>query len=61
MVVQHYTIGTLVAIDEVKLSPNAGLPHHEPKGSQIVTWVREGSLNYEDSTGRDGLDAAPRG
>ncbi len=47
--------GTLVAIDEVKLSPNAGLPHHEPKGSQIVTWVREGSLNYEDSTGRDGL------
>lgn len=47
--------GTLVALDEIKLSPNAGVPPHESKGSQIITWVREGSLSYEDSSGRDGL------
>jgi hypothetical protein len=47
--------GALIAIDEVKLAPSAGVPQHESRGAQIITWVREGSLSYEDSSGRDGL------
>ena len=45
--------GTLEILNEDRLPPGAGLghPHHD---AEVITYVREGSLAYEDSTGRSG-------
>jgi redox-sensitive bicupin YhaK (pirin superfamily) len=46
--------GTLQMLNEDRLPPGTGLshPHHD---AEIVTYVREGNLAYEDSMGRSGL------
>jgi quercetin 2,3-dioxygenase len=47
--------GALEALDERRLSPGAAIPRHPPVDAEIVTFVREGALAHEDSTGRSGV------
>jgi redox-sensitive bicupin YhaK (pirin superfamily) len=46
--------GTMEILNEALLAPSAsvGHPHHD---AEIVTYVREGALAYEDSMGRSGV------
>lgn len=47
--------GSLESLDESRLSPGAGAPRHPIQDAEIVTYVREGALAYEDSTGNSGV------
>lgn len=47
--------GTLESLDEDRLSPGADVPHHPHHDAEIVTYVREGALAYEDSKGHSGI------
>ncbi|MGW7353079.1 pirin family protein [Streptomyces sp. NPDC054784] len=44
--------GLLVACNEERLAPGAGFDTHPHRDVEIVTWVVEGLLAHEDSTGR---------
>ncbi|MEU0844362.1 pirin family protein [Streptomyces sp. NPDC005962] len=43
--------GLLVACNEEHLAPGAGFAEHPHRDLEIVTWVVEGELTHEDSTG----------
>ncbi|MFI0779571.1 pirin family protein [Streptomyces sp. NPDC021212] len=43
--------GPLVACNEERLAPGAGFAEHPHRDLEIVTWVVEGELTHEDSTG----------
>ncbi|AXK34276.1 pirin family protein [Streptomyces armeniacus] len=43
--------GLLVACNEERLAPGAGFGTHPHRDVEIVTWVAEGLLSHEDSTG----------
>jgi quercetin 2,3-dioxygenase len=45
----------LELLDEERLSPGAGRPRGPPRGGEVLTYVREGALAYEDSMGRSGV------
>jgi len=47
--------GTLELLDEDRLPPGASVPRRPPHDAEIVTYVHEGALAYEDSTGRSGV------
>ncbi len=49
--------GNLEVVNEDRLPPGAGagVPFHRHHDAEIVTYVREGALAYEDSTGRSGV------
>jgi len=47
--------GVLEVLDEDRLPPGAGGARHARDDAEIVTYVREGSLAYADSTGRSGV------
>jgi redox-sensitive bicupin YhaK (pirin superfamily) len=47
--------GTLEILDEDRLPPGAVVPRHRDRDAEIVTYVREGALAHEDSTGRSGV------
>ena len=47
--------GALETFREDRLRPGARVPRHAPRGAEIVTYVREGALTYEDSMGRSGV------
>jgi redox-sensitive bicupin YhaK (pirin superfamily) len=47
--------GTLEFLNEDRLPPGAGVPHRLAQDAEIVTYVREGALAYEDSRGRSGV------
>ena len=47
--------GALEILDEVRLSPGAGVPPHPNHNAEVVTYVREGALAYEDSMGHSGV------
>jgi len=47
--------GTLEILDEICLSPGGGVPRRPPRDAEIVTYIREGALACEDSTGRSGV------
>ena len=47
--------GTLEFLDEDRLSPGADVPHHPHHDAEIITYVREGALAYEDSVGHSGV------
>ena len=51
----HIGFGDLMAINEERLAPGAGYDDHHHADVDIVTWVLEGTLAHEDSTGRRGL------
>lgn len=45
----------LEAIDESRLPPRADVPRRVGAEGEIVTYVREGTIAYEDATGRSGM------
>ena len=47
--------GTLERLSEDHLAPGAGVPRRRHQESEIVTYVCEGALAHEDSTGRSGV------
>ncbi len=47
--------GALQTLDEGHLPPTAGLSRHRHDDVEVITYVREGSLAYEDSIGRSGV------
>lgn len=44
-------LGPLVAVNEEHLEPGAGYPEHLHTGVDLVTWLVQGELRHEDSTG----------
>ena len=47
--------GTLETLDEERFAPGAGGSRRPHRDTEIVTFVREGTLSHEDSTGRSGV------
>jgi redox-sensitive bicupin YhaK (pirin superfamily) len=47
--------GNLEILNEDRLPPRAGVPRLPTHDAEIVTYVREGALGYEDSMGRSGV------
>jgi hypothetical protein len=47
----NVSFGALVGVDEHVLEGGAGFERHAHRGVAIVTWVVEGALRHEDSTG----------
>ena len=47
--------GSLEILDEGRLSPGAVLPPHPNGDAEIITYVREGALAFEDSMDRSGV------
>ena len=45
----------LAVLDESRLSPGGGIPRQQDGKVEVVTYVREGALAQEDSTGRSGV------
>jgi quercetin 2,3-dioxygenase len=47
--------GALELLDEYSLPPGAGIPRLASSNAEIITYVHEGGLACEDSTGRSGV------
>ena len=47
--------GALRAVNDEWLAPGAGYDAHHHADTEIVTWVFEGALRHEDSTGNGGI------
>jgi redox-sensitive bicupin YhaK (pirin superfamily) len=47
--------GALEFLDEYRIPPGESVPPRPPQDAEIVTFVCEGALAYEDSTGRSGV------
>lgn len=54
----NVAFGPIVAINEERLAPGAGYDEHHHADADIVTWVLDGVLAHEDSTGQRG-EVAP--
>src|SRR5690606_18237365 len=57
---QHYDpnnvgFGPVMVINEERIAPGAGYDEHQHADVDIVTWVLEGALAHEDSTGQRGV------
>jgi redox-sensitive bicupin YhaK (pirin superfamily) len=50
----HARLGNLVVWNDDELAPHSGFPMHRHRDMEIVTYVREGVLNHEDSSGGRG-------
>jgi hypothetical protein len=48
---ENVGFAALIGVDEHELDPGAGFDMHAHRGVAIVTWVVEGALRHEDSTG----------
>ena len=46
--------GALKLLSEDRLPPRAAVPRRPPCNAEVVTYVREGALSYQDSAGRSG-------
>lgn len=46
--------GPIIAVNEERIAPGAGYDEHHHSDAEIVTWVLEGTLAHEDSTGQRG-------
>jgi redox-sensitive bicupin YhaK (pirin superfamily) len=51
---QNVGFGPLIAINEENVAPGAGYDPHRHADVEIVTWVLEGALDHEDTTGHRG-------
>lgn len=47
--------GSLAYLDELRLAPGGDVAPHQRRDAEIVTYVREGAVAFEDSTGRSGV------
>lgn len=54
----HMPLGHLVVLNDDEISAGAGFPMHRHRDMEIVTYVREGILEHEDSLGNVGHVAA---
>lgn len=45
----------LVSVREARLPPGAWMPRPSPGDTEVVTYVREGVLAFDDTTGRSGV------
>lgn len=52
---ERISFGPIMAINEERLAPGAGYEPHLHRDVDILTWVLEGMLAHEDSTGFGGL------
>lgn len=52
---ENLAFGPLRAINEEIVAPGAGYDEHRHSDMEIVTWVLEGALAHEDSTGNRGI------
>lgn len=50
--------GTIEMLNEDRLPPGAAVPSRPLHDAEIITYVREGALAYEDSTGRSAVTYA---
>lgn len=50
--VDNVAHGRLVACDEHLLAPGAGFDEHPHAGTELVSWVLDGTLAHSDSAGR---------
>jgi redox-sensitive bicupin YhaK (pirin superfamily) len=48
-------LGALEAVDESRLPPRANVPRRVGDDGEIVTYVREGTVAFEDAMGRTGV------
>ncbi|KAA1425537.1 pirin family protein [Mumia zhuanghuii] len=51
----NVAFGPLRAVNEERLEPGAGYDSHRHSDVEIVTWVLDGALAHEDSTGTRGV------
>lgn len=51
----NIAFGPIIAINEELLRPGAGYDAHHHADVEIVTWVLEGALAHEDTTGHRGI------
>jgi redox-sensitive bicupin YhaK (pirin superfamily) len=54
----HAQLGNLVVWNDDEIAPHSGFPMHGHRDMEIVTYVREGVLQHEDSSGGRGEIAA---
>jgi len=54
----YIAFGTLMSLNEDHLPPGVGLPRHVGRDGEIVTYVHQGTLAVEDSSGRSTLLSA---
>jgi len=54
----HARLGNLVVWNDDEIAPHSGFPMHRHRDMEIVTYVREGVLQHEDSSGGRGEIAA---
>jgi quercetin 2,3-dioxygenase len=47
----HARLGNLVVWNDDEIAPHSGFPRHGHRDMEIVTYVREGILQHEDSSG----------
>lgn len=47
--------GVLYALDEVRLPPGTSIPRHPRRDAELLTYVHQGALAYEDAQGRSGV------
>jgi redox-sensitive bicupin YhaK (pirin superfamily) len=47
--------GSMVVLDEMRLSPGESAKPHRGDGAEVVTYVYKGALSQEDSTGDSGV------
>src|SRR5213078_3271232 len=48
-------LGALEALDESRLPPRADIPRRIGNQGEIITYVRDGAVAYEDATGDTGV------
>jgi quercetin 2,3-dioxygenase len=55
---EHGALGALVVWNDDEVAPRTGFPMHGHRDMEIVTYVRQGLLRHDDSTGHSGEIAA---
>ena len=50
----HMRLGNLVVWNDDEIAPHSGFPMHAHRDMEIVTYVREGALQHEDTAGGRG-------
>lgn len=51
----NVAFGRLIACDEHLVAPGAGFAEHAHAGTELLTWVLDGTLRHRDSAGREHL------
>ena len=52
---ENIAFGPIIAINEESVRPGAGYDSHHHADVEIVTWVLDGALSHEDTTGHRGI------